>query len=283
MKIKHNKLRNTGLIYEMLVRQITTDTLNNKDSVAVSILKKYFNNTELSKEYRIYNAITSVKGISEAKAAVLLDAVLESYKKINKAKSKKEKYNLISEIKSQYNLDEFFKPKLENYKTIASVYLILEYCDQNAIDPKTVSQYKFNIIESLSIKTEIKEEDEDFSRFSKMDKGDRSLVYKLMINNFNEEYKSLDGRQKNLLKEYINNISTPNNFKEYINEEISAIKVDLKRKIKKIDDEVRKVKLQEVFSMLLPIEENKKVTENDIYNVMTYFELLNEIENVNEN
>lgn len=282
MKIKHNKLRNSGLIYEMLVRQITTDTLNNKDSQALTILKKYFNNTELTKEYRLYSAITSAKNLSEAKATILLDTVLESYKKINKSKVRAEKYNLISEIKESYNLDEFFKPKLDNYKTHASIYLMLEYADNPTVAPSVVSGYKFNILEALSSKEVIKEEDENLVKFSKMAKGERNLVYKIMVSDFNEQFKGLDGRQKLLLKEYIRNISTPDSFREYLNEEIDAIKVDLKRKIRKIGDDVRKVKLQEVLNMLKPLENNKKVTSEDVYNVMSYYELLNEIENVTE-
>ena len=63
MKLKHNKLRNTGLLFELLVRQITTDTLNNKESKAVDILKKNFNNTLIAKEYRIYKALLSSKNL----------------------------------------------------------------------------------------------------------------------------------------------------------------------------------------------------------------------------
>lgn len=281
MKIKHNKLRNTYLIYEMLVRQITTDTLNNKDSKALPILKKYFNNTELAKEYKIYSSVCTLKEITEAKAIALIESAISSYKKINRSKVKFEKYNLISEIKSNYDIDEFFKPKIDNYKFIASLFLLLEGEVSKNINPSEHSKYKFTILEGLSATKEDSEKDDIFEQFSNMDKGSRALVYKIMINNFNEKYKTLDGRQKSLLKEYINNISTPDKFKIYINEEIKAVKFEIKKHSSKIEDESRKVKLEELYNILVPIEEHKKVTEDNMHNLLSYYELLKELENVN--
>lgn len=281
MKIKHNKLRNTYLIYEMLVRQITTDTLNNKDSKALPILKKYFNNTELAKEYKIYSSVCSIKEITEAKANAILESAISSYKKVNKNKVRIEKYNLISEIKQNYDINEFFKPKIDNYKVIASMFLLLEGENSNYINPSEHSKYKFTILESLSLTKEDSEKDDIFEQFSNMDKGSRALVYKIMINNFNEKYKGLDGRQKSLLKEYINNISTPDRFKSYINEEIAAVKSEIKRHIDKITEDTRKIKLEELYNILTPIDEHKKVTEDNMHNLLSYYELLKELENVN--
>ena len=53
MKIKHSKYKNTGLLFELLVRQITADTLNGGSSPSLNILKKSFANTELGKEYKL--------------------------------------------------------------------------------------------------------------------------------------------------------------------------------------------------------------------------------------
>lgn len=280
MKIKHNKLRNTYLIYEMLVRQITTDTLNNKDSHALNILRKYFNNTEILKEYKIYSTILSAKGLSETKANILIESAIGSFKKINKNKKNKEKYEIISEIKKSYDINEFFKSKIDNYKTIASLYLLLEMDDSEYINPEVVSKYKFAILESVCASKEKEEQDEILESFSKMDKGSRSLVYKLMINNFNEKYSGLDGRQKLLLREYINNIATPDTFRKYINEEIQAVKNQLNIHINKIQDPARKIKLEELYSILTPLNENRKINEETVHNILSYYELLKELENV---
>lgn len=280
MKIKHNKLRNTYLIYEMLVRQITTDTLNNKDSHALNILRKYFNNTEILKEYKIYSTILSAKGLSETKANILIESAIASFKKINKNKKNKEKYEIISEIKKSYDINEFFKSKIDNYKTIASLYLLLEMDDTEYVNPEIVSKYKFAILESVCASKEKEEQDEILESFSKMDKGSRSLVYKLMINNFNEKYSGLDGRQKLLLREYINNIATPDTFRKYINEEIQAVKNQLNIHINKIQDPARKIKLEELYSILTPLNENRKINEETVHNILSYYELLKELENV---
>lgn len=280
MVIKHNKIKNIGLIYEMLVRQITTDILNNRDSKAISILKNYFNNTEIAKEYTIYKTISSAKHLSEAKGNILLEASISSYNRIDRKKINKEKYELIAEIKKNYKIEEFFKPKIDNYKLLASLYTLLENNNISYIDPSKIAKYKFSILEHISSEKDDVHEDEILKEMSKLDKGSRSLVYKLMINNFNERYSGLDKRQKNLLKEYIFNISTPDKFKSFINEEIEAIKNTLNISIKKIQDPARKIKLEEVVKILHIVPDNKKVDEKDLHNVLSYYELIKEIENV---
>ena len=126
MKIKHNKIKNTGLLFELLVRQIASDVLDNIDSKAVSIIQKYFGNTELSKEFLIYKTLSSTKDLTESKADILISTSLDSFKKLNQGKLRKEKYNLISDIQENFNLDDFFKAKIDNYKALASIYILLE-------------------------------------------------------------------------------------------------------------------------------------------------------------
>ena len=59
---KHNKIKNTGILFELLTRQITVDILNNKkNSSAIKILKKFFNeNTELGKENQLYKVLVEI-------------------------------------------------------------------------------------------------------------------------------------------------------------------------------------------------------------------------------
>jgi hypothetical protein len=108
MGIKHSKYRNTGILFELLVRQTTSDLINNQDSKAVKILKKYFTNTELGKEYSLYNTFAVSTKLSEAKAEILISTIVEQYRKLNFEKISKLKYNLIKEIKHTYDLDNFF-------------------------------------------------------------------------------------------------------------------------------------------------------------------------------
>ena len=126
MNIKHSKYKNTGILFELLVRQITSDTLSGIDSKAANILKKYFTKTELGREYKLYESISKNTNVTETKATVVIDTLLENSKHLNRSALKRQKYNLIKEIKDNYNLEEFFKTKLSNYKAQAALYTLIE-------------------------------------------------------------------------------------------------------------------------------------------------------------
>jgi len=279
MKLKHNKLRNTGLIFELLVRQITTDTLNNEESKAVDILKKHYNNNHIVKEYKLYKAISEAKNVSEAKAGILLESAIEAYKRINKAALRKQKYDLIANIKEHYNIDDFFKAKVDNYKTLASLYLIFEMYDNDQLDANKLTNCKITIMESICDKDNKTEKDTLLEEYNSYDRGTKALIYKLMIQKFNEKYTDLDDNQKLLLKEYISNISTTEKLKQYINEQYVIVRSDIKKHIKTTKDEVRKVKLTEILSFVQEIADNKNVTENDVFSLLSYYELLKEMNN----
>ena len=84
MNIKHSKYKNTGILFELLVRQITADTLSGNDSKATGILKKYFVRTELGKEYKLYETLSKHKNLTEGKAEVVVNSVIESSKNLNR-------------------------------------------------------------------------------------------------------------------------------------------------------------------------------------------------------
>jgi len=57
-KLKHSKYKNTGILFELLVRKLTSETLSSDKSVTIDIIKKYFGkNTELAKELQLYNSL----------------------------------------------------------------------------------------------------------------------------------------------------------------------------------------------------------------------------------
>ena len=80
MKIKHSKYKNSGILFELLVRQITSDTLEGKDSPIKEILKKYFVKTELGKEYKLYETLLNKTSITEARADLIITSLIESSK-----------------------------------------------------------------------------------------------------------------------------------------------------------------------------------------------------------
>lgn len=280
MKLKHNKLRNTGLLFELLVRQITSDTLNNRESKAVDILKNNFNNNAIAKEYKIYKALLTNKNLSEAKANIVIESAIQAHKKLNKSLLSSQKYKLISQIKENYDIEEFFKSKIDNYKTLASVYMLFEMYQSDSIDPQNEVKFKFSIMEDICAGVREAKKDPVLEEYESFDKGTKALVYKLMVQKFNEKYSEFNKNQKRLLKEYINSITTPETFKEYVNEELEKLKTKLTTLSKKVNDEVRKIKIQEVINIIKPVPQHKQVCDLDLENLLHYYELEKELENV---
>ena len=278
--IKHSKIKNTGLIFELLVRQIASDTLNNKESKAIPILKKYFNkNTELSKELNLYKSLTSEKFNKEEKANALIEAVIKSHKNLNTTILSKQKYNLIKDINEVFGVDAFFQARVNDYKVLASVYKILEYAEADS--PVEIVNSKYTIIEHITGKEIIKEEiSEDLKTFINADKDIRLTAYKYLVNKFNDKYKDLDTKQKNLLREYINNVSSTEDLTKYIVTEINDISKVLQIYNKKVDSQVIKIKLNEVTNLLNSMSNVKTVNDNHVLSLLRYYELLKELKKV---
>jgi hypothetical protein len=279
MAIKHSKYRNTGILFELLVRQTTSDLINNQDSKAVKILKKYFSNTELGKEYSLYSTFASSPKLSEARAEILISTIIEQYKKLDFEKINKLKYNLIREIKGTYELDNFFKAKIENYKPFASIYTIFESQTAKTIDTKQILLNKINLLEHITLKNgaDSKAPRSLVEEFMKEDKEIRLLTYKILIEKFNNKYKDLSERQKEVLKEYITNISDTKNLKTYLNEELELIKSELIELKESTKDQVVKIKLEEVLKFIRPIKENQSIKDETISGILQYCDLIDEL------
>jgi hypothetical protein len=283
MAIKHSKYRNTGILFELLVRQTTSDLINNQDSKAVKILKKYFSNTELGKEYSLYNSFISSPKLSEAKADILISTILEQYKKLDYEKINKLKYNLIKEIKQTYDLENFFKAKVENYKPFASVYTIFESQHAKTVDTNQVVMNKINLLEHVTQSTldNSKAPKSIVQEFMKEDKEIRLLAYKILVDKFNQKYQNMSERQKDILKEYITNVSDTKNLKEYLNNQLELIKTELSTIKESTKDPVIKIKLDEVLKFINPIKENQSIKDETITGILQYCDLIDELNNTN--
>jgi len=282
-KIKHSKIKNTGIIFELLIRQVASDTLSDKDSKALGIIKKYFTNTELAKEQKIYQTLNVRKTLSESKADLFISSALELSKRLNKSILRREKYNLIKEIKDNYNIDAFFNYKLENYKVLASIYTLIEATNVTEfVNPEIIVNNKIIIMENL-IKTQVDKEqikDEVLKEYAQYDKGTRVLIYKILVEKFNNKYSDLNLAQKRVLKEYINNLTNLNNLKEYVNDCYNLIKEDLQILLKKVNDPITSIKLEEVIRIITPIEKNQNVKDVNIEALLQYYQLIKELKEV---
>lgn len=279
MLVKHNKLKNSALLFELLVRQITTDTLSGKDSPAVDILKKYFVKTELGKEYKLYDTVLKQSSLTEAKANIIIEEVLKSSRKLNRTTLRKEKYNLISEIKQHYNLDEFFKTKLPNYKSQAAIYTLIEIYNSGLNAPDQIISNKLTLLEALiATPTKQKEvKDNVIEEFKTYDKDLRTLTYQVLLEKFNNKYGSLNNNQKVVLREFINLVDNNIRLREFYNQKINEVKTKLTKQISKVTDKVTQIKLTEVTSLMNELDKTAKVSNDDIVNLMQYYSLLEEL------
>jgi len=284
MAIKHSKYRNTGILFELLVRQTTADLLNNQDSKAVKILKKHFTNTELGKEYSMYSAFVTSPKLSEAKAEILISTILEQYKRLNHETLSKAKYNLIKEIKKNYNLQDFFKAKIENYKPYASVYTIFESQNSPVSDTKQIVLNKINLLEHLSEESikNVEASQAMVQELMQEDKEIRILTYKLLVEKFNKKYQNLSERQKKILKEYVASISDSTNLRTFLNSKIKEIKSELTEEISKVSDKVTKIKAQEILKFVKPLKEGITIKDETITGILQYYDLIDELKNASK-
>jgi hypothetical protein len=284
-KIKHSKFKNTGFIFELLVRQITSEIMSSNKSVAEVILKEHFNSKkELSKELKLYQYLINEKYNSEAKAEKFIDTIVEARKRLDEKKLTKEKYNLIKEIKETYNIDEFIKSPISNYKTLASIYKVFEVATiDEQFDPTDVVSSRFTIAESI-ISSSIQNKDSKIQNavleeYRKQDEDLRAISYKILVESFNSKYKNLTTDQKTLLKEYINNINNTGKLNEYVSNEVTKLVNNLKEVGSKLTDKVTKIKLAETISNVKKIKSVKKIKEEHLSAMMMTYELLGELKN----
>ena len=283
MQISHSKYKNTGILFELLVCQITADSLSGKDSKATTILKKYFVKTELGREYKLYETLLSKKHLSEGKADIVINTIIEASKQLNRGALKRQKYNLIKEISNHYPLDNFFKTKLPNYKAQAALYTLIEiYNSDNLSNPDQIISNKVVLLETLTNKSVDKDQVKDnlLEEFKSYDKDLRILTYRVLLEKFNGKYANLNENQKNVLKEFINSIDSTPSLRQFYNTKINEIKTSLIKLNKKVEDKAIKIKINEVSNLLTELNKTDKVDNDNLVNLLQYYELLEELTNI---
>jgi hypothetical protein len=283
MKIRHNKFKNTGILFELLVRQIASDTMSGKDSASINLVKKYFSKSELVKEHKLYQVLITSKALTEGKAESLINATLDLSSRLNKTALRREKYNLIKDISEAYNLEEFFKSKINHYPQYAAVYNLIEaHTSSEFVEPSYVIDNKITLLEHISRTAVDKEEVKDrlLEEYTQMDKGTRLLAYKMLLERFNNKYSTLSDNQKSVLKEYINNISNTVKLREFVNSNFNSIATELAKLSKTVTDKTIQIKINEVTNLLKPLDKNQSVKDDNIVALLQFHELIAELKNV---
>ena len=285
MEIKHSKYKNSGILFELLIRQITADTLDGKKSHVKELLKKYFVKTELGKEYRLYETLLKKTSISESKANIIINTLAEASKNLNKGIIRRQKYNLIKEISQHYDVNSFFNHKLSNYKVYAAFYTLIEV---NNIEPKLISpdqiiNNKVTILEHLTAAPieENKVRDMLMEEFKNSDVDVRVLAYKISLDKFNSKYADLDDNQKTVLKEYINSVDNLPRLKEFYTSKLNDIKATLVELNKNTKNKVTQIKISEVLNIIPTPTKLTKVNDGNLIDLLQYYDLIKELETAN--
>ena len=281
-KIKHSKIKNTGLLFEILTRQVTADILDGRESKSINLLKKYFNeNTALGKEKGLYDILLTNSYKDEKRAEKLLEVVVKSRQRLSNQELKKEKYNLIKEISDTFSAKDFFNTRVSNYKTLASIYkFFLVETTKIDFNPKQVVDTRYTILESITSKPITEKRNRLSETLRKEERDTQLLSYEILVDKFNNKYSNLSESQKSLLKEYINNVSNSNSFGEFINEEITKVVNELKPLLKKVNDKVVKIKLSEAINQAKNFTTKSIVRDNQVITLMRYYELIKELRDV---
>jgi hypothetical protein len=284
VKIKHSKYKNTGLIFELLVKQVAADTLSRKESPAIKVIKKFYTgNTALVKEFKLYDFVLKNKGVGSKKAETIVSTIVEISRKLDVNSLKKQKYELIKELKSHYDLEEFFSIKVESYKPLAALYCLLEAQNTpDLVDPTVFVDNKTTLLEHLTQSKVSQGDVKDalIEEYSKYDKDLRLLTYKILLEKFNDQYKDLLPEQKNILKEFIVCANSSTRLRNVVNEEVTALKETISKLKEKISDEIVKIKLEEIYKSMSLVKNTQKVDDNHLVSLMQYYELVNELKNL---
>ena len=281
--VKHNKIKNTGILYELLSRQITVDVINDTTSPkSVKLFKEFFNkNTELGKEYELYSILLNKKYKNLTHASSLVEAVVKSRRSLSNRRLANEKYNLIKTIKENYDIKDFFNTRIPNFKVQASIYRVFQTeTGKEDFGPIQKTDSSITITEHITQSKQSRAGKQNLSEYAGQDKDLRLLSYQLLVDKFNKKYKTLDESQKNLLKQYINNVSNTNSLKEFIDTEVVKIKKALTSLLPKVNDKITKIKLSEAIDYTDSATKGKIVKDNHVVALMRYYELIKELKDV---
>jgi len=282
---KHNKLKNTGILFELLTRQITNDVMERKDfSVAEKLLREHFSSkSELGKELILYRAFFNSTQLSEAKSFEFINIIAEQRKKINEKMLNMQKYLFIKELKEHYNLKEFLSVRLPSYKIYASIYKMFDSAVNENTEVEDVEDLvtsRFTIVEHLSGQSQLqpaKRETAIMEMVRGQDEDLRLLSYSILLKSFNERYTNLTDKQKALLREYIYNVSNMNTIRQYVTTEATAVMNEIKTLTHRVKNKVTAIKLHEVVSQLQKMQTVNLVRENHITAMLIAYQIVQEL------
>jgi len=189
---------------------------------------------------------------------------------------------LVKAIKENFDIDNFLSSPVTNYKILASIHKLFEAKRMDVLDVKDVFDSKLTLVEHISNSpiSQSAKEDKLVEEYRKQEKDLRLLTYKILVENFNKKYTSLNDSQKSLLREYINNVTNTSKFAEYYENELIRTITELHTLYKGMEDKITKIKLRETINVLKKQKIGKRITDEQVSALMMSYELVKEINNV---
>lgn len=266
--MKHSKYRNTGIIFELLSKQIVSDILSKKDSGAKSILFKYFKKgTQLNKELEYYQALAEDNKEKDTFMLTKKVDLIVDFRnnQIDLNQLKKEKYNILGEIKKKFN-ESFFTSKIDNFKRLATIFKLFEYYGQDS--KEYLSNYE-NLI--TSYKTSNTGRLAEYQEFKDLPLDVKEYTFDILLKKFNEKYKNALPKQKAFLGKFVTESIDSSSWKNYFFKEISNIKKSLEKA--KLTDPIRQIKLNESIQLLNNMITLKHPKEEHYSSLLKFYEL----------
>ena len=279
-KINHNKKRNIGILYELLVKHISNSLIeeNQKNiKVATKIIEKHFEkNTEIFKEFRIFNCLYNSDIKNKESISMLLNESKQAALKINYKKLEKEKSMLIKEI--NYNIDrKFYQQHLSNYKLLGNIQLLInEWKKGERSNLKNIVMFQEGIIDHL-LKEKTAPPNKPLSENKSNDEHKNSLVFSLMTKKINNKYKGFSNLQKNIIKSYaLFNKNKDDSLKESLMEIKNQTLIELKKFINESKNNTIEEKYEIVKNKINNLD-FKEIDDKKIVKFLTITKLLEEI------
>jgi hypothetical protein len=274
MSKTHNKLRNTGLIFELLGKTVVQEALHRDRSNALGIVKRNFKQgSELLKELNLY---TTLNQRTDNDPIELIELTSRAWRKLDHKKLQIEKYNLVKDIKKVYDLAEFFKPRSDRYKLSASIYKVFNE-NNKTTDPNGYLSARNYICEYICGKTPEAVKTESEQLWEQEERSVRKIGFKLLVKKFNEKYQTLGERQKTIISKYITEDLTSDKFKTFIVRELEYIKQKLHEKSKQITEVDLRTKINESMDLMPAITNARLLKEEHLSALLKFHDLLEEL------